>query len=88
MDLDREAGIAYRRGDYDLAARIVREARDLEPDRIELWGQREATIKLAESQRTPLKELLERRHSRAGILPDDLKQWTAHNRRLGIEMEP
>jgi hypothetical protein len=86
---DHNAGLAFKRGDFDTAARLILEARGLDPGQQALWASRELRIKTAESQRTSLKELLERRHSRAGILPDDpgLQQLRAWNRSLGVEME-
>jgi hypothetical protein len=88
MDLDYEAGIAFKRGDFDTAARIIAEARGLEPDRADLWDQRETQIKQAETQRTPLRELMTRRYSRSGILQDDpgLAQCHGWNRSLEMEM--
>jgi hypothetical protein len=80
-DFNYEAGLAYKRGDYDTAARLITEAREQEPDRAALWDHRERRIKFAESQCTPLDELLARRRERAGIEPDDpgLALWVLHN---------
>jgi hypothetical protein len=86
---DHNAGLAFRRGDLDTAARLIAEARGLDPQREPVWASRELRIKTAESSCTPLVELIARRHSRSGILPDDpgLQQLRAWNRSIGMEPE-
>ena len=46
-ELDRAAGRAWRQGDLDLAARLIADARALDPDRAGLWDRREAAIAAA-----------------------------------------
>jgi hypothetical protein len=46
-ELDRAAGRAWRQGDLDLAARLIADARALDPDRTRLWDKREAAITAA-----------------------------------------
>jgi hypothetical protein len=84
---DYAAGTCWRSGDLEGAANWLRRARALDPDREELWAQREATIRprasgaqtAAEatgSEPTPVPTRtpgndLERQLAGAGIAPDD-----------------
>ena len=43
-DADRAAGLAWRAGDLDRAAKLIKAARALDPDRGEVWAQREVAI--------------------------------------------
>jgi hypothetical protein len=46
-ELDRAAGRAWRQGDLALAARLIADARALDPDSARLWDRREAAIAAA-----------------------------------------
>jgi hypothetical protein len=55
-ELDHAAGRAWQQGDLQRAARLIADARALDPARSQLWDQREATIAAAAPRPGPSRE--------------------------------
>jgi len=52
-EADRQAGHAFRTGDIDRAFRLLTDARALDPQRHQLWDQRESQIRQSVAQQQP-----------------------------------
>ena len=79
---DYAAGVAWRAGDLEHAARLIADARALDPDRAAVWDKRERAIRGTAGTTIPLQEQVAARLFAAGITADDpgLQQLTAWNR--------
>jgi hypothetical protein len=77
---DLEAGRAYQRGDFGLAASLIRDARELAPDRDQHWTARQERIQQAAAARG-LRAQTAARLAAAGITAEDkgLQQVACHN---------
>jgi Protein of unknown function (DUF4031) len=88
---DTAAHAAYRAGDLDRAARLIADARVLDPERAETWdtrdhGIREAAARQGRQDRISLQQQTSRRLAAAGIRPDDpgLEDIRSWNRGVGV----
>jgi hypothetical protein len=78
---DKAADHAFKAGDYDKALLFIGVCRNMDPSRAELWAERSFRVKQAETQRTPLAELMERRTPRLSRGKDDpaIRHWAEQN---------
>lgn len=82
---DYEAGLAWRAGDLPAAARLIKQAWELAPEKTDLWASRMARVLDAASTRD-LQTQTNTRLAVAGIGPDDpgVRQWAEYMHSLEI----
>jgi hypothetical protein len=86
--LDYYAGVAYKAGDLDKAARYIADCRALDPARPDLWDLRERRIANGAVRLLGPKSLRDRIEQAGRQYPDELERWAAHNQAVYERAEP